>query len=1157
MKKRIFVIALAFLLGACQPPPVINQSPIAAFTAPSTIQAGTPIAFDASTSSDPEGKPLTYSWNFGDSARGGSKQLAHVYSSAGTFTVSLVVADEAGLTSTKTQDITVSAPPAATGSSSARVTVKSVAGVPLEGVSVRVRGQASVLTDAAGVATVPSVPVGVSVVLEFSKTGFAAGLRRLELPTDTITADVSAILLPQETPFTLKDVQNGASQLGLEGAKITLPADALQKADGSSVSGDVQVSITPLNIATSELEAFPGGSSAVTSAGVLGDLVSYGMVEFKLLQAGQELNIKPGKAATVEIPVYATTRPNGTTVAVGDSEAYWTLDEQSGLWREEGRGVIVASSSSPTGLAMQASATHFSWVNFDQIAPVVGVLARCKLNIGGNLTDLPSGETCQAEIRVSGANNTSPALAFNYNLSGSGRSVSVPKDVQTRLKAVSGAYIGFVDFDGVNVPNQVDIILETAGVSISPISKALNAGETQQFTAQVTGLSNTVIAWKVNDIVGGNDLVGTISPTGLYTAPFVSAQVIVKAESQADPSKNALASVSVSGATVGFSTTGGVAGIDEKFVRDTLTLSATIPTNLNPDRIEWVAGSTVVASDTTAPYEVIWNSSNIAEGTYILLARAVRGAANVNSQASLRIIVDRTAPTLVSITPGAGSSNVALSTPVVAVFSEQLRPVVPANVIIAPSISTSLTQSADGRTVTIAPNSWATSTNYNVQLQNLSDLAGNSVISVVTGFNTVAGAPSKTWSAPSVVVANSQEPNFPRIVSNQNGQAMIVYREGITSVLSSTYLSGNTSTTWSAKARANVGLNSGVPSDDALNTDLALSMNSSGQVAIFFNQNSALYFNRFTPATGWETPQLAASNFSDVSVGINEAGNSVLVYGTGSNVFSRLVLGSTLQPVAQINTTRVSSTSDLDVRVVFGTDRAIALWQDKATAGSTTSDLQLGAYNVSTGVWTVSTLSSGLNTLDNICLRMNSSGQAIAAWRTSKPSLPSLIEAGFIGSSGTPTVQDLTRGNPARCSISNTGTALVSVKTQSNSGTGSDVKAFAYSSTWDAGTTLFAATPEDFWLTDPQIAINASGNALTGAVNITNSAVASDRFAKFRLFNGTWQTAQTIPAIDVTQANNYAIHLNFDDTGNGFYIYQTSDNASVATRNSVQIIYYR
>jgi hypothetical protein len=1157
MKKRIFMAALAFLLGACQPPQPMNQAPSAAFSAPSTIQAGLPIAFDASNSSDPEGKPLTYSWNFGDSARGGSKQLAHVYSSAGTFTVSLVVSDEAGLTSSKTQEITVSAAPTATSSSNARVVVKSVAGAPLEGVSVRVRGQPAVQTDASGVATVPAVPNGVSVVLEYNKTGFAAGLRRLELPADATNVDLSAILLPQEAPFTLKDVQNGASQLGLEGAKITLPADALQKADGSGVSGDVQVSITPLNIASSDLEAFPGGSSAVTSAGVVGDLLSYGMVEFKLSQAGQEVNIKPGKAATVEIPVYATTRPNGTTVAVGDSEAYWTLDEQSGLWREEGRGVIVASSSSPTGLAMQASATHFTWVNFDQIAPVVIVLARCKLKIGGDITDLPSGQTCQAEIRVSSANNTSPALAFNYNLSG-GRTLSVPKGIPTRLKAVSGAYVGFVDFDGVNVANQVDIILETAGVSVSPISKVLNAGETQQFTAQVTGLSNTAVTWKVNDVVGGNDLVGTISPTGLYTAPIVSAQVIVKGESQADPSKNAIANVTVSGAIIGFNFTGGVAGIDETFVRDTLNLNASIPANLNPDRIEWVAGNTVVASDTTAPYQVVWDSSNLAEGTYTLLARAVRGAAVVNSQFSQRIIVDRTAPSLVSISPFLGSSNVALSTPVIAVFSEKLRPVVPANVVIAPGISTSLTQSADGRTVTIAPNSWATSTNYNVQLQNFADPAGNPVGNVVTAFNTIAGAPSKTWSAPSVVVVNSPVPNFPRMVSNQNGQAMIIYREGSTSVLSSTYLSGNTSTTWSATTRVNAGLNSGAPSDDALNTDLALSMNSSGQVAIFFNQNSALYFNRFTPVTGWETPQLVASNFSDVSVSINEAGNSMLVYGTGSNVFSRLVLGSTLQPVAQINTTRVSSTSDLDIRVVLGTDRAIALWQDKADAGSPTLDLQMGIYNISTGVWTTSTLSAGLNTLDNICLRMNSSGQAIAAWRTNKPSLISRIEAAFIGLSGTPSVQDLTRGNAPQCSINNAGTALVSVKTQNSAGTGSEIKAFAYSSSWDTGTTLLANTIEDGFLTDPQISINASGNALIGAFNATTSALTTDKFAGFRvLSSGTWQTAQTITNIDPNGQDTYTRHLNFDDSGNGFYIFQTNNEANLAMRNSVQILYYR
>lgn len=55
-------------------------------------------------------------------------------------------------------------------------------------------------------------------------------------------------------------------------------------------------------------------------------------------------------------------------------------------------------------------------------------------------------------------------------------------------------------------------------VSVAPGAPSLLTGATQQFTATVSNAA-AVTAWKVNGIVGGNATLGTISGTGLYTAP--------------------------------------------------------------------------------------------------------------------------------------------------------------------------------------------------------------------------------------------------------------------------------------------------------------------------------------------------------------------------------------------------------------------------------------------------------------------------------------------------------------------------------------------------------------------------------------------------------------------------------------------------------------
>ncbi len=74
-------------------------------------------------------------------------------------------------------------------------------------------------------------------------------------------------------------------------------------------------------------------------------------------------------------------------------------------------------------------------------------------------------------------------------------------------------------------------------VSLSPTSASVQAGGAVQFTATVVTSFSTTIIWDVNDIQGGNSTVGTISSTGLYTAPATvpaPATVTVKAISQSE-----------------------------------------------------------------------------------------------------------------------------------------------------------------------------------------------------------------------------------------------------------------------------------------------------------------------------------------------------------------------------------------------------------------------------------------------------------------------------------------------------------------------------------------------------------------------------------------------------------------------------------------------
>jgi hypothetical protein len=89
-------------------------------------------------------------------------------------------------------------------------------------------------------------------------------------------------------------------------------------------------------------------------------------------------------------------------------------------------------------------------------------------------------------------------------------------------------------------------------VSVSPATAQVTVGLTAKFTATVSGASDTGVTWKVNGKSGGNATVGTISTTGLYTAPSSvpnPATVTLTAVSNADNNAGASATVTIVGAS--------------------------------------------------------------------------------------------------------------------------------------------------------------------------------------------------------------------------------------------------------------------------------------------------------------------------------------------------------------------------------------------------------------------------------------------------------------------------------------------------------------------------------------------------------------------------------------------------------------------------------
>ncbi|MGD2066798.1 MAG: PKD domain-containing protein, partial [Candidatus Bathyarchaeota archaeon] len=88
-----------------------KQSPSASFeVSPTSPNVNETVNFDASDSSDSDGTVEDYVWEFGDGNTATGEIVTHIYSSNGTYTVTLTVTDNDSLTDTATMYVTVVQP---------------------------------------------------------------------------------------------------------------------------------------------------------------------------------------------------------------------------------------------------------------------------------------------------------------------------------------------------------------------------------------------------------------------------------------------------------------------------------------------------------------------------------------------------------------------------------------------------------------------------------------------------------------------------------------------------------------------------------------------------------------------------------------------------------------------------------------------------------------------------------------------------------------------------------------------------------------------------------------------------------------------------------------------------------------------------------------
>ena len=181
----------------------------------------------------------------------------------------------------------------------------------------------------------------------------------------------------------------------------------------------------------------------------------------------------------------------------------------------------------------------------DPVDPPGGGGSSVTLAVNGPTT-VTLGDSSQYAAIVTGATNTGVTWSVN-GIAGGNSSIGTISHAGLYIAPTNHSAPAKVTITGTSVadPSVASSLLVTLVASQPSISLTVSGaatvtlGTSSQYSAVVTGSTNTGVTWSVNGVAGGNSSIGRISAKGKYTAPTQQSSpshVMITATSNADPS---------------------------------------------------------------------------------------------------------------------------------------------------------------------------------------------------------------------------------------------------------------------------------------------------------------------------------------------------------------------------------------------------------------------------------------------------------------------------------------------------------------------------------------------------------------------------------------------------------------------------------------------
>jgi uncharacterized protein (DUF1800 family) len=265
--------------------------------------------------------------------------------------------------------------------------------------------------------------------------------------------------------------------------------------------------------------------------------------------------------------IIVTIAPNPVTVAAGakqqftatvtgaaDTVVWWYVNGGNANGKISSNGLYTAPAAAPAApVTIRAVSSANSERQGTATITVTGPQQTVAVGISPASANVQTGMTRQFTATVTGTANTAVTWQVN-NVPGGDASNGTISNTGLYTAPASvpagGVTVGAISQADNTKSATAAVTVTTAPVvtiGVSPASASVQTNATRQFTATVTGSANTAVTWQVNNVTGGDATNGTISNTGLYTAPAAvpAGGVTVGAISQADNTKSATAAVTV------------------------------------------------------------------------------------------------------------------------------------------------------------------------------------------------------------------------------------------------------------------------------------------------------------------------------------------------------------------------------------------------------------------------------------------------------------------------------------------------------------------------------------------------------------------------------------------------------------------------------------